>query len=75
MENTNWSPYATNPLDFVTGHSRSEAVLISRDGEPMTIAQSGTDFVVIIGDRREITGSNINTCYYLNINEVKVKHG
>jgi len=68
----NWHPWATNPLDFVAGHSRDDCELISRSGEAVRISQYGTDFVVTIGDWREITGSNVNTCYYLNLNEVRI---
>ena len=68
----NWHPRATNPLDFVAGHSRDGCELVSRDGGAVIISRSGGDFVVAIGDQREITGSNINTCYYLNVNEVRI---
>jgi len=69
----NWSPMATNPLDFVTGWYENERELISYSGEAVVISRSGTDFVVITGDRREITGSNISTCYLLNVNQVRIR--
>ena len=72
MAEVNWSPRATNPLDFVTGWYETERELVSYSGKAVIISRYGTDFVVTIGDRREITGSNINTCYYLNLNEVRI---
>ena len=69
----NWSPMATNPLDFVTGWYENERELISYSGEAVIISRSGTDFVVIIADRQEITGSNVNTSYYLNVNQVRIR--
>jgi len=67
-----WSPLATNPLDFVTGWYENERELISYSSEAVIISRSGGDFVVTIGDRREITGSNVNTCYFLNVNQVRI---
>ena len=69
----NWSPMATNPLDFVTGWYEAEHKLISYSGEVVIISRSGNDFVVTIGDRREITGGNTNTCYFLNVNQVRIR--
>ena len=69
----NWSPMATNPLDFVTGWYENERELISYGGEAVIISRSGTDFVVTIADRRETTGSNVSTCYYLNVNQVRIR--
>ena len=69
----NWGPMATNPLDFVTGWYENERELISYSGETVIISRSGTDFVVAIGDQRETTGGNVNTCYYLNVNQVRIR--
>ena len=69
----NWSPMATNPLDFVTGWYENERELISCNEETVVISRSGNDFVVTIGTRREITGSNINTCYLLNVHQVRIQ--
>ena len=68
----NWHPWATNPLDFVVGHGKGDCELVTYNGEPVTISRTGGDFVVTIGGHREITGSNINTCYYLNVKEVRI---
>ena len=73
MAEVNWGPMATNPLDFVTGWYEVERELISYSEETVIISRSGTDFVVTIGDRREITGGNINTCYFLNVNQVRIR--
>ena len=73
MVEVNWDPWATNPLDFVAGHDKDNCKLVAHNGEPVTISRSGGDFVVAIGDHREVTGSNINTCYYLNVNEVRIE--
>ena len=69
----NWSPMATNPLDFVTGWYENERELISYSGEVVVISRSGGDFVVAIGDQRETTGSNVSTSYYLNVNQVRIR--
>jgi hypothetical protein len=73
MTQINWHPWATNPLDFVAGHKRCDEKLIAYNGKPVTISRSGGDFVVAIGDQTTITGSNVNTCYLLNINDVRIK--
>ena len=73
MVEVNWHPWATNPLDFVAEHERCDEELIAYNGEPVTISRSGGDFVVAIGDQRTVTGSNLNTCYLLNVNDVRIK--
>jgi len=64
----NWHPAWANPLDYLFPYTKQS--LVSQNGESVIITQSGTDFVVTIGESREITGSNLNTCYYLNMHEV-----
>lgn len=64
----NWNPYRNNPLDHIFGRSNKQ--LITPDGSPVSITQDGLDFVVTIWHKRTVTGSNINTCYFLNTNEV-----
>lgn len=64
----NWHPMAANPLDYLSPHT--DRKLVSADGQPVKIEQSGNDFVVTIGATRTITGSNLNTCYHLNQHEV-----
>jgi len=63
-----WHPARNNPLDYL--YWRTEHKLSTSSGQEVRISQSGTDFVVVIGSNREVTGNNINTCYYLNTHEV-----
>lgn len=63
-----WSPWHTNPLDFI--HGRAKYKLATSDGKPVEISQSGNDFVVIIDGERFVTGGNVETCYLLNYYEV-----
>ena len=70
MIEINWSPFATNPLDFVPGHEKNACRLVTPQGDTVIITQQGTDFVVTIGDQRIVTYGNINTCYLLNCRQV-----
>jgi len=68
MRIINWSPYATNPLDYVGSDN-----LVDFYNEPVRITRDGMDFIVTIGDKRTVTGSNLNTCYFLNVHVVSWK--
>lgn len=68
---TNWSPYITNPIDYIA--NRSDKQLVTPDGELVSIELSGMDFVVVVGGERYMTFSNINTCYFLNQRSVGFK--
>ena len=69
MRDINWHPAWANPLDFVTWEEEDRA-LVTPQGKPVNIIRDGNDFVVTIGDDREITGSNLATCYFLNLYQV-----
>ncbi len=70
----NWSPFTSNPLDYVTAHGEeSTHGLVLPNGDPVIVGRSGNDFTVKIGvDNPVNTGSNLNTCYYLNVRQVGI---
>lgn len=68
MIEVNWSPFATNPIDYIAG--RSNRRLITPAGKEVKIIQSGISFVVEIDGERTVTTNNTNTCYFLNQNQV-----
>jgi hypothetical protein len=68
VDPVNWNPFATNPLDWL--HERKTQKLATPNGIEVTITKPGNDFIVTIGQNRTVTGSNVNTCYFLNYNEV-----
>lgn len=68
MIEVNWSPFATNPIDYIEG--RSSRKLTTPTGEEVKIIQSGISFVVEINGERTVTTNNANTCYFLNQHQV-----
>jgi hypothetical protein len=70
MIEINWSPFATNPLDYVQGHVHGDCKLVTPDGQTVAITMEGSRFIVTIGDSRSETSGNLNTCYFLNAYQV-----
>lgn len=70
MIQLNWHPYANNPIDFIPRNSKAGWQLITPSGESVKIELAHNDFIVTIDGKRETTGGNTETCYYLNQCEV-----
>lgn len=67
----NWHPRVYNPIDYVGVYpDYATHRLATPQKEKVIISREGGDFVVTVGEQRTVTGSNLNTCYFLNSRQV-----